>query len=264
MQIRPLKRFSQNFLRNKNIATEIIEALEISSDDTIIEIGPGKGVLSRIILDWDFDQYFAIEIDPRFINELKPIFKHHPRSHLIIGDIQNISFANYFYRNNIRIKVVGNIPYNITTSIMFLLLDNYKFLKESVLMIQREVAKRLLALPGTKEYGILSVLVGAQADINLIRHIKAENFYPRPKIDSTVIKLIYHEKIEDVADIDFFRQMVRQSFQTRRKTLKNNLARFLNSEDINKLKKISLSKRPEELSINDFKTLFNEIEKVKK
>jgi len=264
MVTRPLKRFGQNFLQNKSIAREIVEALQLKPNDTIIEIGPGKGVLSRFILKQEFSHYFAIEIDSRLLTELRPIFSSNRRSNLIIGDIQDFSFANYSRRNKCRIKAVGNIPYNITSSIMFLLLDNYQYIKESIFMIQREVAERLLALPGTKEYGILSILVGTQAEIKLIRHIKAENFFPMPKVNSTVVKLTYHEKIEGVNDISNFRKIIRQSFQMRRKTLKNNLVRFLDSDVIYKINKISLSRRPEELSINEFKILVNEIEKLQK
>jgi 16S rRNA (adenine1518-N6/adenine1519-N6)-dimethyltransferase len=261
MSIRPLKRFGQNFLNDPRIAREIVNALELDSRDALLEIGPGKGILSRIVFEHEFYRFIAVEIDVRLASNLKSIFLEHSNSELYIGDILEFSLKEYSNSVKRRIKVLGNIPYNITSFILFKLLDNCQYVSSAILMIQKEVAERLMALPGTKEYGILSVLIGNQANISRICDVKSIHFFPKPDVESSVIKLNFCIDVNN--NLSEFRKIVRRCFNTRRKTLKNNLIRFIKPEIVNQIKSVSLTKRPEELTIDDYRALVDEIASFK-
>jgi len=174
-------------------------------------------------------------------------------------NILNLSFKLLYDRYKTRIKVIGNIPYHITSPILFALFDQSSYISEAVLMVQKEMADRLTASPRSKEYGILTVLLGSKTKIRRILDVSRKNFFPKPNVDSTVIKLFFKDEIEDVSDEALFRQIVRQSFNTRRKMLHNSLKKILNSDILDKISSVSLTARPEELTIADFKNLTNEI-----
>jgi 16S rRNA (adenine1518-N6/adenine1519-N6)-dimethyltransferase len=257
MAIRPLKRFGQNFLKNPIIAREIVNSLQLESQDALLEIGPGQGVLSRIVFEHKFYSFIAVEIDKRLASSLESIFSEQTHCQLYVGDILEFSFKEYSILTNRRIKVLGNIPYNITSPILFKLLDNVEYVSSAILMIQKEVAERLTALPGTKEYGILSVVVSNQANISHICDVKPDHFFPKPDVESSVIRLDFSKDVN--TNLREFRHIVRRCFQTRRKTLKNNLIRFINPEIVSQIKSVTLSKRPEELDLDDFRALVDEI-----
>jgi len=258
---RPLKRFGQNFLKNPVIARKIVNSLQLNSQDVLVEIGPGEGFLSRIVFEHKFYWFIAVEIDERLASSLKLLFSGQTHCQLYIGDILEFSFKEYSNLTNRRIKVLGNIPYNITSPILFKLLDNFMYISTAILTIQKEVAERLTALPGSKEYGILSVVVGNQAKINHICDVESDNFFPKPDVESSVIKLDFSTDIN--TNLREFRSIVRRCFQTRRKTLKNNLIRFINPKIVSQIKSVSLTKRPEELSLDDFRALVDEILSLK-
>jgi 16S rRNA (adenine1518-N6/adenine1519-N6)-dimethyltransferase len=251
------KRYSQNFLQNNTFAQQIVETLQITNNDVILEIGAGSGVLTRYIYPLAKRSFFVCEIDPRWIAHLRNMYTE--RITFLEQNILNVSFESLFNQFKTRIKVIGNIPYHITSPILFALTDQSPFISQAVLMVQKEIADRLTAAPRSKEYGILTVLIGSKATIRRIRNVSRKNFFPKPKVDSTVLELIFKHKIEDVSDETLFRQIVRQSFNTRRKMLHNSLKRILNTDILDQITSVPLTARPEELTIADFKKLANEI-----
>ena len=252
----PKKRFGQNFLTNKSFAHKIVDALQLSDTDSIVEIGPGKGVLTQIINEIPCNKRIAIEIDTDLIADLQTTFNN---VEILHQDILSFSFAKIFDRTNNKIKVVGNIPYNITSPILFHLLENSTYISEAVLMMQQEVANRLIAGTGTKDYGILTVLTGAQANIQKLFNVNRSNFYPQPKVDSTVIKISFVRDSSAILNYELFKKIVKTTFNNRRKMLRNTLNKITESENIAKIETVQLDKRPENLTIDDFLKLTNEI-----
>ncbi len=254
---KPKKRFGQNFLVDDNIARKIINSLGAQSDDVLLEIGPGQGALTKFLVD-EYPNYSAIEIDESLVNTLKSKFGKD--LNIVCGDVMKFDFSCLARAEGAKIKVLGNIPYNITSDILFKLLDNIGIIESAVLMVQKEVAERLTAEISTKQYGILSVQFGAFADVKNIFNVPATAFFPKPRVTSSVIKLDFNKNKYIIADITLFRSLVRNAFSKRRKTLKNSLKDFFGANDINNCDfNIDFSRRAETLSVNEFVVLSNEI-----
>jgi 16S rRNA (adenine1518-N6/adenine1519-N6)-dimethyltransferase len=248
MNLRPLKRFGQNYLTDPNILKKIVAEISPRDDDNLIEIGPGKGALTGKLLE-NINSFIAIEIDERVREELSGKF---PGLKLISGDFLKIDLQKLYSLKNKKLRVVGNIPYNITSPILFKMIVNNNLIHDSVLMVQHEVAKRIKGKKGTKDYGILSVLLNFFADVRICFKVSPSSFYPKPKVDSAVIHLFFKE-IEIMDEMkSLFIQVVKASFGNRRKTLKNSLSNSIfgniNFEDSG----IDLTKRAEQLDIEDF------------
>jgi 16S rRNA (adenine1518-N6/adenine1519-N6)-dimethyltransferase len=251
------RKYSQNFLQNKTYALKIVEAIHVEKNDVVLEIGPGSGILTQFLYPLEKKLLLACEIDPHWITHLQEIY---PENITFLNEsILNISFKNLFDRYKTKIKVIGNIPYNITTPILFSLFDQSPYISSAVLMVQKEIADRLTASPKSKEYGILTVLLGSKTGIRRLLSVSRGNFIPRPKVDSTVIEIEFKEKIDGVLDEDLYRLIVRHTFNTRRKMLHNSLKKILNSDILDAITSVALTARPEELSIDAFKRLTNEI-----
>lgn len=261
--VRPLKRFGQNFLTNPNIAEKIVDALEIKKDDSIIEIGPGKGVLTKILSGKDLIQVVAIELDSRLINDLNILNAENPNVKIIQNDFMEMALADFVVQDK-KIKIIGNIPYHLTSSILFKLFENFQLISRVVLMIQNEVANRIVSHPGNKEYGILSVLTGLHGQVKKEFGVKKTNFYPIPKVDSAVISINFHSGLDGLHDYDLFLKLVKGCFQTRRKMLQNSLKRVFGEDITRSLSATNLQKRPEELSVKEFISLSNEIFDLRK
>jgi len=254
-QIKPLKKFGQNFLQNKYFAEKIVDSLNCEKNDVIIEVGPGKGVLTELLIEKEYEKFTVIEIDPRLASVIKEKF---PTDLSVIQDsVLNISFEQ-LARDN-RVKVIGNIPYYITSDIIFKIVDNFKSIKRVVLMVQKEVANRLVAETKTKDYGLLTIFVGFHGDVRRLFDVNRENFYPVPKVDSSVVCIDFDILENKNFDYKLFKKIVKTGFGSRRKMLRNSLKKLLVLHNISKVTSISLDKRPEELSIEDFKLLTNEI-----
>lgn len=253
---RPLKRFSQNFLVNTAIQKKIIAALAPTSEDTVLEIGPGKGALTGHLVQSQPSRLFAVEIDTRWVQLLKEKFAG--QVEVVQNDFMQIELAD-FIREPAKLKVIGNLPYHITSPILFRLFDHYHLLDSAVLMMQKEVARRLVAQPRTKDYGILSVVTQTYAQTEYLFDVKPGNFFPVPAVDSAVIKLNFYNAISDLENEQLWRQLVRATFNTRRKMLRNSLGRNIDKSTVYSLTSVSLDKRPEELTISEFKTLANEL-----
>jgi 16S rRNA (adenine1518-N6/adenine1519-N6)-dimethyltransferase len=269
LKYRPKKFLGQNFLVDDNIALKIVKSLEISSDDFIIEIGPGYGSLTKHIIK-EADNYLAVEIDKGIAEKLKEdlITKSPGRNYNVLSkDFLKFNFiddSEKFNTERRKIKIAGNIPYNITTEVIFKLFENKDLLSCAVLMIQREVANRLTAKKDTKEYGILAVMTQFNCDVKVLFSVPPTAFFPKPKIYSSIIKLDFSTKKYDVRDYELLRDLVRSSFGKRRKTMKNSLKDFFEKYKINPAEiNFDFSRRAENVSVEEYVKLADEIYRLR-
>lgn len=255
MKNRPLKRFGQNYLTDRNTILKIVSKFNPQKDDSIIEIGPGRGALTRELSSAS-DNITAIEIDNRVIENLSTQF---PNVNFINQDFLKMDFGKL--DNSKKIRVIGNIPYNITSPILFRLIENRVLFSDALLMVQYEVAKRMVSKPNTKDYGILGVILNYFATVNLEFKISPNVFKPKPKVDSAIISLKFDKLIDDNLNDRFFINVVKAAFGNRRKTLKNSLKNSSFNDIDFSLLNTDLGKRAEDLSISDFIELALEIHK---
>jgi 16S rRNA (adenine1518-N6/adenine1519-N6)-dimethyltransferase len=240
------KKLGQNFLTDRNIPRKIVRESGIAPGDRVLEIGPGFGALSTAILEV-IPSFTAIEKDRELA---KFIREHHPEIDLIEGDFLKVPLEPIAAGG--KIEVLGNIPYSITSPILFRLLDNRRLISSATLMMQHEVAQRLAASPGTKEYGILAVQMQAFCEVKYLFKVGRAVFKPRPEVDSAVIRMV--PKAQDpVEDSEGFRKFVRCAFHQRRKTLLNNLKQ---DYDTSSVPEATLKLRAEALGIEELIALF--------
>ncbi|MEK6678423.1 MAG: 16S rRNA (adenine(1518)-N(6)/adenine(1519)-N(6))-dimethyltransferase RsmA [Nitrospirota bacterium] len=219
MYVRPKKSLGQHFLTDINIARDIVDAANISKDDIVVEIGPGNGILTRLLAG-RAKKVIAIEIDERLIDKLRDEFGSFNNIEIIAKDALQFPF------NEIegRFKVAANLPYYITTPIIFHLLESRDRIISMTLMMQREVAERIVAAPGGKDYGVLSIAVQFYAEPALNFIVPSSAFFPKPKVESAVVSFrILDKRRVEVLDEGFFFKVVRAAFSQRRKTLRNAL-----------------------------------------
>lgn len=242
--VQPIKRYGQNFLQDNNIIRKIAEVINPNQSDKIIEIGPGQGALTKILAQ-SGAEIIAVEIDKRVIETLKSTF---PQVKIINQDFLEINLNEF---NLSKLRVVGNIPYNITSPIIFKLIENHQILQDAVFMVQYEVAKRMTAKKGTKDYGILAVLLTYFAKTEFCFKVSPNVFYPKPKVFSAVVKIDFKKNIDDSLS-KFFIQIVKAAFGNRRKTLKNSLSNSIFAQLNFSGCKVDLSLRAEQLDVTDF------------
>lgn len=257
---RPKKRFSQNFLQNPYYQKKIVDVLNINSKDTVIEIGPGQGALTQHIISENPLHYYAIEIDKTLVDKL--IIQYQDQMNIIQQDFLEFDFNSIGESIGSKLKVIGNLPYHITSPIFFKLIDNYKKINNAILMIQKEVARRITADYGNKEYGILSVVSQAYSKVENLFEVKRGNFYPAPDVDSAVIRLTFNDKLENIENESLFRTIVRDTFNYRRKMLRNSLGRIFDKTIVYSISSDILDRRPEQLSVEDFKILSNILNQI--
>lgn len=251
--IKPKKSLGQNFLHDQHYSKRIADALDIQDDDIVVEIGPGTGALTQWIYK-KAKHYTAVEIDERAVADLK--LKYGDDFPVIHADVLTVDF-NQFMVGGKKIKVIGNIPYYITSPILFHLLNFRTILDSFVVMVQKEVADRIVSEPDGKEYGILSVQFQYFCTCSYLFKVPAGAFYPPPKVDSAVVRFLFKNDDElEKTNIPFFVKLVRQAFSMRRKTLRNNLKPYKFEE--NKIS-IDLNRRSETLSVSEFVKLSNEL-----
>lgn len=252
--VRAKKHLGQHFLTDKNIAQKIVESLQPAGRYTqVLEVGPGMGILSDFLLQKPDYEVFLIDIDTEsftFLNKKYPALG----SHLINADFLELDFPALFQP---QMAVIGNFPYNISSQILFKILDNRSQVAEVVGMFQKEVAERCASKPGSKEYGILSVFLQAYYKVEYLFTVKAGVFNPPPKVLSAVIRLTRNETADLGCDEKLFWQVVKAGFNQRRKTLRNALSSIINKEKMTENKTLDL--RAERLSVEDFVDLTNEI-----
>ncbi|KUJ52428.1 16S rRNA (adenine(1518)-N(6)/adenine(1519)-N(6))-dimethyltransferase RsmA [Chryseobacterium sp. JAH] len=245
MSVRAKKHLGQHFLTDENIAKNIVEGLSYENYNNVMEVGPGMGVLTKYLLEKDQTIYLA-EIDTESIDYLK---KNYPKTseETFVGDFLKQDFN---FINTEQIAIIGNFPYNISSQILFKIIDYYQIIPEMVGMFQKEVAERTAAVPRTKDYGILSVLVQAYYDVTYLFTVHENVFNPPPKVKSGVIRLSRNPKAGLAGNEVLFKQIVKAGFGQRRKKLSNSW-KVLNIPEALKTHEF-LDKRAEELSVEDF------------
>lgn len=251
--VRPKKALGQHFLVDLNIARNIVEALD-KSHQLVIEMGAGMGVLTQYLIKEQLEKLQVVEIDTESVCYLKKKFPMLD-GHLISGDFLKTKIDELAASNNASdVAVIGNFPYNISSQIFFQILKYRDLVSESVGMIQKEVAERIASAPGNKTYGILSVLLQAWYDIDYLFTVNENVFNPPPKVKSAVIRLKRNSVKKLDCDEKLFVNIVKQSFNQRRKTLRNSLRSLIPAEVIgNEI----FNKRPEQLSVKEFVELTN-------
>ena len=244
------KSLGQHFLIDKNVAEKIVRLANISEEDTVWEIGSGSGILTEKLLE-KCKKLFAFEIDKKWVDYLKDKF---PDSslHIINKDILGIDFSEFSKEE--KIKIVANLPYQITSPIIFKIIENRELFSSITIMIQDEVAERIIAKPNCKNFGRLSVKVQLYFDVKKLFKVPPHLFKPRPKVTSAVVQFVSKKKIPNISDENLFNQIVDYTFQYRRKMLRSSLRKFLNKKIYQNIIKsgFDFSKRPENLSINEF------------
>jgi 16S rRNA (adenine1518-N6/adenine1519-N6)-dimethyltransferase len=252
----PKKSLGQNFLRDENIARKIVDSLHVQPNDVILEIGPGQGDLTRLLLEVS-STVVGVELDPRAAKILTERFG--VRLHLREEDILSVNLEEFANQYGHRPCIVGNIPYYITSEILFWLFDQRMWVQHATLMMQWEVAARLVARTETKAYGILSVLTQLYSDTELLFKVSRNSFHPRPQVDSAVVRFKFEKTLGPV-DERLLRNIVRRTFGTRRKTIRNGLRMMGFAERQLDEVQFDFSKRPEQLSPPDFVQLSSLLE----
>lgn len=256
---RPKKQLGQHFLINPDVLSIIIDAGEVTNTDVVIEIGAGLGCLTAALAE-QAKTVIAIEVDPLLYAELESQFSIDANIQIIHADVLELEFSSLFPPNT-RPKVIANLPYGITTPILRKLLEHTGQLGSCVLMMQREVAERIVASPGGKDYGALTIGVSYYADTALIGILTPQNFFPAPQVDSALLKLTMRDKPKVVVnDEEYFFRFVREAFRGRRKMLKNSLRRFASAETLSAAfteLNIAPQRRAETLDITEFAALAN-------
>lgn len=257
--IRPHKRLGQHFLIDAAMVDRMIAAARIRADDVILEIGPGLGVLSDHLVDLAAHVYL-VEVDRMLADRLRDRFAKDKRVHVLAADFLHLDLSVTFREPTIH--VVASLPYNVATPILFRLLEHRQRFSQATVMIQKEVAERLTAVPGTKAYGVPSVLTQLYATVETICTVGPRSFFPAPKVESQVIRLMFQEAPRvAVHDEKIFRRVVKAAFAQRRKTLRNTLraAGFGDLDEVSAQVGISLQRRGETLSVKEFAILANEL-----
>jgi 16S rRNA (adenine1518-N6/adenine1519-N6)-dimethyltransferase len=248
----PKKRFGQNFLQDPIIIDDIVSAVAARRDDTVVEIGPGLGALTRPLLD-RLDHLHVVEIDRDIIARLKQ--RYSPDKLTIHeGDALAFDFASL---TGDKLHIVGNLPYNISTPLLFHLAEFAERVSDMHFMLQKEVVDRMVADPGCADYGRLTVMLQYRFAMERLIDVPPESFDPPPKVDSAVVRMIPHAELPWPADDEEnLSALVAQAFAQRRKTLRNNLRGWLDDDDFAALG-IDPQRRPETLTLREFVLLSN-------
>lgn len=252
MSVKAKKHLGQHFLTDENIAKKIANSLQFSGYNKVLEVGPGMGVLTKYLLEKETETFVA-EIDTESIAYLKEHYPQLKENHFV-GDFLKVDFSKIF--PNEQTAVIGNFPYNISSQILFHIIENYQQIPEMAGMFQKEVAERTAAVPRTKDYGILSVMVQAYYDVKYLFTVHENVFNPPPKVKSGVISLTRNPKEGLAGNETLFKNIVKAGFNQRRKKLSNalkvlNIPEGLSGHNF-------LNSRAEELSVQDFISFTNE------
>ena len=250
MDVKPKKHLGQHFLIDEKISERISNAISKSKKINLLEIGPGTGALTKFLLHENID-LISYELDIESITYLKNTF---PTLIVYNEDVLKTDWSKIFKGNY---SVTGNFPYNISSQILFKIYENRTKIDEMVGMFQKEVAERVCSGPGTKKYGILSVLIQAYYDVEYLFTVNEEVFNPPPKVKSGVIKITRNNIIKLDCDEKLFFRVVKAIFNQRRKMARNSLKSLLGDK---KIDHVLLTKRPEELSIENFTEITKMIE----
>ncbi|RXZ43858.1 16S rRNA (adenine(1518)-N(6)/adenine(1519)-N(6))-dimethyltransferase RsmA [Crenobacter cavernae] len=249
----PRKRFGQNFLQDNRVIEDIVNAIRPLPGETVIEIGPGLGALTRPLLE-RLGHLHVAEIDRDIIARLK---KEFPPEKLTIHEGDALAFD--FGTVGPKMKIVGNLPYNISTPLLFHLAEYASQVEEMHFMLQKEVVDRMVAEPGTTDYGRLTVMLQVRFHMENVLDVPPDAFWPPPKVDSAVVRMIPQSGAHgDVADMAVLEKLVAQAFGQRRKTLRNNLKGVVGDDTLAELG-IDPTLRPEALAVADYVRLANHL-----
>jgi len=265
------KRFGQNFLVDKSIINHIVDSIQPQVNDLMVEIGPGLGAMTKPLLA-RLNQLNVIELDRDIIPKLityctvsdidnkDKLFVHQ-------ADVLKFNFPDFLSEQrlalndtDIKLRIVGNLPYNISTPVLFLLLNNRHLIHDMHFMLQKEVVDRIVATPGIKNYGRLSVMLQTFCETQALFEVPPYAFQPPPKVDSAILRLQPKIQFEnEISDFSLYEKLIRQAFSQRRKTLKNTLKGLCTSTQIEQTG-LSPQQRAEELSIAEFVRLYTSIQ----
>jgi 16S rRNA (adenine1518-N6/adenine1519-N6)-dimethyltransferase len=251
----PRKRFGQNFLHDHRIIYNIISSIQARPGEHWVEIGPGQGALTEPLLK-EGVRLDVVELDRDLVALLKEKFKRHDNLRIHSADALKFDFA-LLVDDSRKLRVIGNLPYNISTPLMFHLLDNASCIQDMHFMLQKEVVDRICAAPGSKKYGRLSVMMQYYCATELLFEVPPESFDPAPQVMSAIVRLIPHQQPPvEVHDVARLNKVVTQAFSQRRKTLRNSLKTLIAEQDIEALN-IDPTLRAEMISLSDFAKLSN-------
>jgi 16S rRNA (adenine1518-N6/adenine1519-N6)-dimethyltransferase len=248
------KYLGQHFLTDKNIAKKIVDSLRAENTGTVVEIGPGRGILTGYLVKNTQYKTYIVEIDKKLVEQL---FQSFPglRHRIFHSDFLEFDISGSFKSP---VAIIGNLPYNISSQIFFKILENKDKVVEMVGMVQKEVAERIKANPGSKTYGILSVLLQAYYDVEYLFTVSEKVFEPQPRVKSAVIRLTRNNTRALYCDEELFTRVVKITFNQRRKILRNSLRSILLNL---KLDHELMARRPEELSVSQFVLLTRLVKK---
>lgn len=253
----PKKKLGQHFLVDRNILEKVIRTAELNQEDVILEVGPGLGEMT-LALAQKTKEVIAVEIDSKLAEGLRKKVSGLSNVKIVFGDILKIDFGSLFHEAGKPLKVVANLPYQISTPLLFRFIESKRIFSSFTLMLQREVAERIVASPGEKEYGPLSVFIQIFSDVSIRFLIKPSAFFPPPKVESAVVQMVLKEKpLIELKNEEWFKKVVKASFGYRRKTLINALKHSnLSLPESIELKMdkagIDPKRRPETLTLKEF------------
>jgi len=245
-KVTPKKSLGQHFLNDETVAERIVQSIT-STHNSILEIGPGMGILTKFLLQKENIKFKVVEIDTESVIYLQ---KKYPSLEIISGDFLKLDLRDY---SGDKITIIGNFPYNISSQILFKVLENKDIVLELVGMFQKEVAERIASKPGKKKYGILSVLLQAFYDIEYLFTVDEYLFTPPPQVKSGIIRMVRNPNKKLQCDEILFKNVVKTAFNQRRKTLRNSLKSFLFHEEY--LNNHIFAMRPEQLTVGEFEEI---------
>jgi 16S rRNA (adenine1518-N6/adenine1519-N6)-dimethyltransferase len=260
MQHRAKKRFGQNFLVDQNIIQQILSCINPQKNDNIIEIGPGLGALTKPMLQC-VNKLDAIELDRDVIPQLLKNCQHPDNLAIHQCDVLKFDFAEFCTSKNINndLRIIGNLPYNISTAVLFLLLGNRNLIRDMYFMLQKEVVERIAATPGNRIYGRLSVMIQSYFSVTPLFTVPSYAFNPAPKVESAILQLVPNDQFsKDILDHKSFETLIRCAFSHRRKTLRNTLKDLCTVDQIQSAD-IEPTQRAEELTVADYIRLHRQI-----
>ena len=290
----PKKGLGQNFLADKDIARDIVRAIDPKPNEVILEIGPGRGTITGLLLEKGA-QVYAIEIDERLLEPLSNKFAGNPLFHLIQGDFLKMPWESMV--PEVPFRLVGNLPYHITSGVIFRCLetlreqrlDSFLHCNDSmnqrsgtpllfppaiaggrrrqllsyILMVQKEVAARIIAKPSSRDFSILSVFCALEGTVEILKLVEARAFYPRPKVDGAVIRFIPHQQCHHIIDFSILNKLVRGAFAGRRKMLRNSLKSVAGIHPFWQELDFDFTRRPETVSVEEWIRLSNDISQLR-
>lgn len=255
--IRPKKSLGQHFLYDKNILGKIVHVFQPADDDAVVEIGAGTGALTEYLIG-KCRRLTVVEKDKRAVDTLCDRYADVPGLSILHLDFLEVSLRELTEEDDRRLRIIGNIPYYITSPILFHLIDQRQYISDVIILVQHEAADRIIAGPDSPGYGILSVLTQTWADTEVIFKVPPTVFYPRPSVVSALLRLRFRDPVKVIYDESLFQTIVRGTFGKRRKMLRRSLKYLFPDRDIAEMPGvIDLNKRPEQLTVTEFIMLSN-------